>query len=115
MTALAGRKLNEKMSKLFYLRGNEPRTESDNLVTGQDLEHFRVKLLMDIKIMLEGHLTKAPKRWLKSYEVKKMMGISAGTLQTMRNNGKIPFTKIGGLTYYDASEIDQLLGNKKRS
>ena len=102
------------MSKLLYLNGNDPKTDSVHLVTTQDLEQFRMKLLMDIKMMLEAHLNKASKRWLKSNEVKKMLGISSGTLQTLRNNGKIPFTRMGGLTYYDAGEIDRILTASKR-
>jgi hypothetical protein len=38
-----------------------------------------------------------------------VLNISAGTLQTLRNNGKLPYTKIGGLIYYDATEIDGIL------
>jgi hypothetical protein len=56
------------MAKLLYIpeeRQNQPGTQ---VVTLDDLEKFRVKLMMDIKMMLEGHLGKAPKRWLKSYE-----------------------------------------------
>ena len=93
---------------------NDQKPSPSQLVTVKDLEEFRVKMLMDIKMMLEGHLNKTAKRWLKSYEVRKMLGISAGTLQTLRNNGKIPFTRMGGLIYYDAAEIDQILANQKR-
>jgi hypothetical protein len=65
--------------------------------------------------MLDGHLNKATKRWLKSNEVRKMLGISPGTLQTFRNTGKIPFTKVGGLIYYDAGKIDQILANQMKT
>jgi hypothetical protein len=82
-------------------------------VTIRDLEEFRTKLMMDIEKILEGHMARTSKRWLKSLEVRKMLGISAGTLQTLRNNGKIPFSKVGGLTYYDAAEIDKVLGGFK--
>ena len=102
------------MGKLLYLMDNDQKPSPFQLVTIKDLEEFRTKILMDIKMMLEGHLNKTSKRWLKSYEVRKILGISAGTLQTLRNNGKIPFTKIGGLTYYDAAEIDRLLTAQKR-
>jgi hypothetical protein len=102
------------MAKLLYLMDNDQKPAPSQLVTIKDLEDFRVKLLMDIKIMLEGHLNKTAKRWLKSHEVRKMLGISAGTLQTMRNNGKIPFSKVGGLTYYDAAQIDQVLATSKK-
>lgn len=102
------------MAKLLYLMDNDQKPAPSQLVTIKDMEDFRVKLLMDIKMMLEGHLNKTTKRWLKSNEVKKMLGISSGTLQTLRNNSKIPFTKMGGLTYYDAAQIDQLLSTYKK-
>jgi hypothetical protein len=70
---------------------------------------------MDIKMMLEGHLGKSPKRWLKSYEVRELLKISSGTLCSLRSNGKIPFTRISGLIYYDTVEIDCILQTKKRT
>lgn len=85
------------------------------MVTLADLEKFRVTLMMDIKMMLEGHIGKTPKRWLKSYEVRKFLNISAGTLQTLRDNGKIPYTKIGGLFYYDTVEIEKVMNDQKRA
>jgi len=102
------------MAKLLYLTENDQTPAPSQLVTIKDLEDFRTKLLMDIKMMLEGHLNKTSKRWLKSHEVRKMLGISAGTLQTMRNNGTIPYSKVGGLTYYDAAQIDQILATSKK-
>lgn len=50
-----------------------------------------------------------PKEWLKSYEVRKLLGISAGTLQNLRLNGTLPYTKIGGLMYYRYEEIRKLM------
>jgi len=102
------------MGKLFYLKDNGQKPSPPQLVTFDDLEEFRVKLLMDIKRMLEGHLNKTSKRWLKSCEVRKMLGISPGTLQTLRDKGKIPFTKIGRLIYYDIAEIDNLLAYQNK-
>jgi len=102
------------MGKLLYIAEDPSKPSSSQLVTLADLEKFRVTLMMDIKLMLEGHLGRTSKRWLKSYEVRKMLNISGGTLQTLRNNGKLPYTKIGGLIYYDAVEIDQILIDQKR-
>jgi hypothetical protein len=99
------------MGKLIYLTENGRPPSPPNLVTSDDLEEFRLKLMMDIKRMLEGHLNKTTKRWLKSCEVKKILGISAGTLQTLRDKGKIPFSRVGRLIYYDAAEIDHLLAS----
>jgi len=65
------------MAKLLYLTDNDQTPAPAQLVTIKDLEDFRTKLLMDIRMMLEGHLNKTTKRWLKSNEVRKMLDISA--------------------------------------
>jgi helix-turn-helix protein len=53
------------------------------------------------------------KKWLKSYEVKKILNISTGTLQNLRSNGTLPYTKIGGLIYYDAELINKVMAGQK--
>lgn len=103
------------MGRLLYIAGDQQKPSGSQLVTLDDLEKFRVILMMDIKFLLEGNLGKPAKRWLKSYEVRKLLNISAGTLQTLRNNGKLPYTKLGGLIYYDAAEIEQMLTNLKKA
>jgi hypothetical protein len=102
------------MGRLLYITEDLQKPSGSQLVTLADLEKFRVTLMMDIKLMLEGNLGKPAKRWLKSHEVRKLLNISYGTLQTLRNNGKLPYTRIGGLIYYDAAEIDQILISQKR-
>lgn len=102
------------MDKPLYLPGERPTPSSSQLVTVADLEKFRVTLMMDMKMMIEGHLGKPPKRWLKSHEVKKLLQISYSTLQMFRNSGKIPYTRIGGLIYYDATEIERILETQKK-
>jgi hypothetical protein len=77
------------MAKLIYVPDDKHEPSESQLVTLDDLEAFRVKLKMDIKMMLEGNATKPAKRWLKSVEVRKLLNISLGTLQTLRNNGKL--------------------------
>ena len=102
------------MAKLIYVPDDKQEPSGSQLVTLDDLEAFRVKLKMDIKMMLEGNGIKPAKRWLKSLEVRKLLNISLGTLQTLRNNGRLPFTKIGGLIYYDVQEIDRILGSQSQ-
>jgi Helix-turn-helix domain len=103
------------MGRLLYIREEQQKPSGSQLVTLADLEKFRVTLMMDIKLILEGSLGKPAKRWLKSHEVRKLLNISYGTLQTLRNNGKLPYTRIGGLIYYDAVEIDQILTDQKKA
>jgi|SRR5580658_9562545 hypothetical protein len=103
------------MGKLLYVPGDRPTPSGSQLVTLDDLEKFRVMLMMDIKKMLEGHIGKTPKRWLKSFEVRQMLKISPGTLHTLRSTGKIPYTRMGGLIFYDAVEIDLVLQSQRQT
>ena len=41
--------------------------------------------------------------------------ISTTTRPNPRANGKIPFTRVGGLIFYDALEIERVLQNQMRS
>jgi hypothetical protein len=40
-----------------------------------------------------------------------MLKISAGTLNNFRVNGTLPFSKIGGIIYYDSAAIHKVLAN----
>ncbi len=84
------------------------------IITTDDLQTFKIELLEDIKRLLKESSGHPGKKWLKSYEVQKVLGISAGTLQTLRNNETIEYTKIGGVIYYDYNEIQKMLNPKMR-
>lgn len=97
-----------------------------NIVTIEDLQQFKIELLDDFKNLLTGELksleqnkenTKTPetKRLLKSHQVERMLSISPGTLQNLRINGTIPFSKIGGTIFYDYEDIMQVLKSYKRN
>ena len=45
------------------------------------------------------------KKWLRSRDVRKMLGISDSTLQTMRVNGSIPAYRLGASWFYKEAEI----------
>ena len=74
-------------------------------ITTDDLREFRMELLDDIKELLSNQSSTFSKRWLKSPEVRDLLGISPGTLQNLRINGTLPYTKVGGVLYYDYKEI----------
>ena len=57
-----------------------------------------------MKESLEISCDKAIK-WLKSKDVRMMLGISDSTLQTMRINGTIPAYKLGPTWFYREDEI----------
>jgi hypothetical protein len=79
-----------------------------DLITKDDLEKFRVQLLNDFSDILKKHLE--PKQeWLKSKDVVKMLKISPGTLQTLRINGTLRSSKVGGMLFYKQEDILSLL------
>lgn len=82
------------------------------VITREDLNEFRTLLLSDIKELLKGNAQQT-KQWLKSGEVRKLLNISPGTLQTLRINKTLTYTKIGGILYYDNADIDKLLSANK--
>ena len=49
------------------------------------------------------------KKRLKSPEVRELLGISPGTLQNLRVNGTLPFTKVGSMVYYQSDDILRML------
>lgn len=84
------------------------------ILTKEDLEEFKWDLLADIKAYLdkrEGKQEKAEPEiiWLKSHHVQRMLQISPGTLQNLRINGTIPYSKVGGVLFYKKKDIEYLL------
>ncbi|MDB5141208.1 MAG: helix-turn-helix protein [Mucilaginibacter sp.] len=82
------------------------------IITKEDLNEFREKLLSDIKNIIEKP-GEEPRKWLKSYQVKNMLKISPGTLQNLRASGTLRFTKIGGILYYKYEDILKMMDGKK--
>src|SRR5690606_11176478 len=81
----------------------------DQLLTIGDLEDFRKALFDEIKNLLKetnGHHTK---NWVRSSEVRKMLGVSPGTLQNLRINRMLTFSKVGGIVFYRYDDIVSLL------
>lgn len=82
------------------------------ILTKADLYEFRKSLLEDIREILKEK-NEQTKKWLKSTEVRKLLNISPGTLQNLRINGTLTYTKIGGIMYYDQADIEKLLNGNK--
>nr|WP_315199885.1 helix-turn-helix domain-containing protein [uncultured Flavobacterium sp.] len=85
------------------------------IITVEDLKEFKIELLEQIKKIVESQNTASIKKWLKSTEVRKLLNISPGTLQNLRINGTLAYTKIGGTIYYENQDIDKLLEHNKVS
>ncbi|MDI3321314.1 helix-turn-helix domain-containing protein [Pinibacter soli] len=91
------------------------RIYASQLVTTDDLQELRKSIVADLISALKPSLQPPLKKWLNSHEVRRLLKISPGTLQTLKNNGIITFSKIGGVHFYDADEIQKLLESGKHT
>lgn len=86
-----------------------------NIITPEDLQSFKKELVEELKNMLVQRHSTPARRWLKSHEVRRLLTVSPGTLQNLRVNGSLPFTKIGGVIYYDYEDIQKMLSKHKQN
>ncbi|MEO8772607.1 MAG: helix-turn-helix domain-containing protein [Ferruginibacter sp.] len=87
---------------------------SVNILTQEDLQTFKTELFVELKNLLQQLPSASQKKWLKSYEVREMLGISRGTLQNLYNTGALPGNRVGGLTFYDYDDIQKLMQRQKK-
>jgi hypothetical protein len=87
--------------------------DKNNLVTVQDLQNMKDEIISELALIKGKTITQ--KEWLKSAEVMEMLSISTGTLQNLRINDEIPYTKIGGTLYYEHKAILKVLSDNKRA
>lgn len=88
-----------------------------DLITRDDFEILKKELLEEIRKYQQYPRKRGEEHriWLKSYEVRKLLNISPGTLQNLRINGTLPYNKIGGLMFYHYEDIQKLMdGGTKR-
>jgi hypothetical protein len=86
---------------------------ASQLITLDDLQKFQNEFFekLDVALRSLNHLT--PKKWMKAHEVRRMLKISPGTLQTLKATGVIPYTKIGGVHFFDYDDIQKILQQGK--
>lgn len=83
------------------------------IITTEDLMEFKMELLEEFKQLMVEHTHPKPKNWLRSSDIRKRFQISPGTLHSLRSRNIIPSYKVGGLVFYDAEEIDQIILDNK--
>ncbi|MBX2968255.1 MAG: helix-turn-helix domain-containing protein [Cyclobacteriaceae bacterium] len=85
------------------------------IITPEDLQRFKEELLEELRNLLAQRQTTPVRKWLKSHEVRRLLTISPGTLQNLRVTGKLPFTKIGGVIFYDYEDIQTMIQENKNN
>ena len=83
-------------------------------VTRTDLENLRVQLLADIRTLLAENSLLVNKPWLRGKEVKKLLGISEGSLQHLRVTAQLTASRIGGIYYYRYADIEKMMAEAAR-
>lgn len=91
-----------------------------SIVTQEDLKNFKEELFEKLDTISEELLQSNPKKenektWLKSHNVQRMLNISPGTLQNLRINGTIPYSKVGGVIFYEKEDILKVMEENKRN
>ena len=83
----------------------------DELITKADLEQLKSEIKDIIISLIDDKFSK--NKWLKSNEVQKMLGVSNSTVKNLRLKGVLPHSKIGGIIYYNYSDIIKLFEQNK--
>lgn len=69
-----------------------------------------------IQIMYQNSGNKESKEWLDNQDVCHILNIGMRTLQSYRDTGRLPFSRISGVFYYKPEDVKNLLinsGNKR--
>jgi hypothetical protein len=82
------------------------------VITAEDLERQLQKVVDEVKSAVT--ITDSNNvRWIRSKQVKELLGVSDSKLQTMRINRSITYSQIDGTYFYDKESILSLLEQNK--
>jgi hypothetical protein len=99
----------------LHLKKLFPETENLDLLKHQQVT--KLDLLNALNFLLSemkaSKIQEEPKKWLKSSEVKSLLRISPGTLQNLRINSTLTYTKIGGIIFYSYEDILRVMEQNK--
>jgi hypothetical protein len=82
------------------------------VITAEDLERQLQKVVDELKFAVTNN-DSSNVRWIRSKQVKELLGISDSKLQTMRINRSITYSQIDGTYFYDKVSILRLLEQNK--
>ena len=74
------------------------------LALSQEIKDIRAR----IELLKEMRADRLKFTWVDNQEVLQMLHISQRTLQTLRSNGTLPYSRIKGKFYYKITDIEDL-------
>jgi hypothetical protein len=80
-----------------------------DIATKSDIEALKEFLIQALKEFTDKQSTGIEKEYLRSREVRQLLKISNGTLNSFRIRGLLTPIKVDTITYYKLSEIKALL------
>lgn len=60
-------------------------------------------------VLKQTRTEKFKQDWIEGQEVMQALSISKRTLQSLRDNGTLPYSRINGKFYYKIADLEQLL------
>jgi hypothetical protein len=87
--------------------------QSKQMITPAHLALFKHELLEEINSRFTDLINHDGKKWLRSVDVKNILGISHGTLQNFRIHGDLPYIKIRGVLFYDYADVKQMISSNR--
>ena len=70
---------------------------------------YRIELLKTKVGNLYANSGIAPQKWIDNDQACVRLSVSKRTLQSLRDSGILPFTKIGGKVFYRPEDIERML------
>jgi hypothetical protein len=80
-------------------------------VTKDDLRQFSLMIIDEIRKLKPEIKKDDDVEWLKSRAAKKLLSMSAGSLQNLRIAGQVRFKKVLGSYYYNKADLMNLFTN----
>lgn len=82
------------------------------MATKEDLRQFGIMLVDNLRTIVEqschGRAVMVQPEWLKTKAVRKLLDISAGSVQNLRITGEVRFRKVLGSYYYNKEDLQKL-------
>lgn len=81
-----------------------------DLITKENLEKFKLDIFAEMRSTLKKlGAPNESNEWLRTADVRKLLRISAGTLQTLRINGTIRYSVVGKMFFYKREDIKNMI------
>ena len=81
------------------------------IIEKQALDELTCKIdLLKSKVdNLYAHSGIAPQKWIDNQQACQRLSVSIRTLQTLRDNKTLPYTKMGGKVFYKPEDVEKML------